>query len=93
MSKRHTSSSIFLKKSSGRKVADKDITRIWNNVNQVWHEYPSSAIARGHILAYRLIKKALEIDGGSDYLGDGLNCNVRRDLIHCVNLRLRKILN
>ena len=62
-------------------------------MNQVWHEYPSSAIARGHILAYRLIKKALEIDGGSDYLGDGLNCNVRRDFIDCdkgVRLRLKK---
>ena len=50
---------------------------------EVWNEYPSSAIARGHILAYRLMKKALEINGGNDYLGNGLHCNVRRDFIDC----------
>ena len=88
MSKRH---SVVLKKSSGRKVADKDT--IWEKVKEVFKEYPSSAIARGHILAYRLIKKALEIDGRNDYLGNGLHCNVRRDFIDCdkgVRLRLKK---
>ena len=43
---------------------------------QVWNECLSPAIARGHILAYRLMKKALDINGGNDYLGDGLHCNV-----------------
>ena len=88
MSKRH---SIVLKKSSGRKVADKDT--IWKKVFEVWNEYPSSAIAKGHILAYRLMKKALEINGGNIYLGNGLHCNVRRDFIDCdkgVRLRLKK---
>lgn len=71
MSKRHSN---LLKNNSGRKLADKDT--IWENVVQVWNEYPSSARARGHILAYRLMKKALDINGGNDYLGDGLHCNV-----------------
>ena len=88
MSKRH---SVVLKKSSGRKVADKDT--IFEKALEVFKEYPSSAIARGHILAYRLIKKALEIDGRNDYLGNGLHCNVRQDFIDCdkgVRLRLKK---
>ena len=82
---------IVLKKSSGRKVADKDT--IWEKVDEVWKEYPSSAIARGYILAYRLIKKALEIDGRNDYIRNGLHCNVRQDFIDCdkgVRLRLKK---
>ena len=88
MSKRH---SVVLKKSSGRKVADKDT--IFEKAKEVFDEYPSSAIARGHILAYRLIKKALEIDGRNDYIRNGLHCNVRQDFIDCdkgVRLRLKK---
>ena len=57
--------------------------RCLHTKSQVWNEYPSSAIARGHILAYRLMKKALEINGGNIYLGNGLHCNVRRDFIDC----------
>ena len=71
-SKRH---SIVLKRSSGRKVANKE--EIWKNVKEVWDQYPPPTIERGHIILHRLIQKSLAMDGGNDSLGIGLHSNAR----------------
>ena len=54
----------------------------FKNVKEVWDQYPSPAIAIGKILAYRLMHKSLAMDGGNDYLGNGLHYNVRQDFIN-----------
>ena len=77
MSKRHI---VFLKKSSSWKISDKE--EIWNNVKEVWDQYPSPAISRGHILAYRIMQKYLFMDRGNDYLDNVLHSNFRQDFIN-----------
>ena len=77
MSKRHI---VVLKISSGWKVANNE--EIWKNVKDVWGQYPSPAITRGHIIAYHLMHKSLDMDGGNEYLGNGLHYNVRQDFIN-----------
>ena len=77
MSKRHI---IILKRSYGRKVADKE--EIWKNVKEVWDQYPSPTIARGYSILYRIMNKSLAIDIGNNYLCNRLNSNVIRDFIN-----------
>ena len=52
------------------------------NVKEFWDKYPSPAIARGHILAYRLRQISLDMDRGNEYLGNGFHDIVRQDFIN-----------
>ena len=45
-------------------------------------QYPSPAISRSHILAYRLMYKSLAMDGVNDNLGNGFHYNVRQEFIN-----------
>ena len=52
----------------------------------MWENLPSSAIARGFVLAYRVADKVIVNKGGNAFLvsnkeGNTLHANVRRDFV------------
>jgi len=74
MSKRHTT----MLRESLKSCAKPDA--IWNAARQVWNDLPSSSIARGFILAYRVAGKVIENNGGNKFLHDNsFHAGVRSD--------------
>ena len=62
----------------GSKVVPED--EIYKAAEAVWQALPSSKVARGFILAYRLTKLVIQHGGGNAFLSDGtMHQNIRND--------------
>ena len=76
MSKRHTQ----ILSAYSRSIAKSD--NIYQAVKQVWDKLPSSVIAQGYVLAYRICKKAITTKGDNSFLSGGdFHLDVRKDFM------------
>ena len=77
MSKHH---SALLREHSNTVVSNK---KIWNTANIVWNNLPSCQIARGFILATRIMKRVITEKGSNSFLqkSGGLHNSVREDFL------------
>ena len=76
MSKRHTR----ILSAYSRSVAKSD--NIYQAVKQVWDKLPSSVIAQGYVLAYRICKKVIATKGDNSFLSGGdFHLDVRKDFM------------
>ena len=76
MSKWH---SELLKEYSGSVVKQ---DKIWEAAVEVWKYLPSSTVARGFILAFRIAAKVMQEKGSNSFLKKGtLHANVQRDFV------------
>lgn len=75
MSKRHTTR---LRATRGKTVATHD--QIWDSADWVWRHLGGEEIARGYVLAMRLMKKVIAAKGRNGFLHDSmLSSGVRAD--------------
>jgi hypothetical protein len=59
-----------------------DSERIWKIALEIWKGITSAMIARAFILAYRIMTKIVETNGGTEWLKNGTpHCHVRRDYL------------
>jgi hypothetical protein len=87
MSKRHSD----LLRERGGQVADADT--IWQTAVSVWRELDSATIARGFVLAHRILGKVIENKGDNSFLGSGdFHCGVRDDFVStATGIRRRQV--
>jgi len=77
MSKRHSD----LLREHSNSVPTQD--QIWAAACEVWNTMPSSKIARGYVLAYRLMDKVIKSKGRNEWLRDGgLHQHTRKDFVN-----------